>query len=172
MVSDAKAKIKAYMQHEKGLFNKIFYTDIKMYLCDDLLVKDDRMTMLNSIECRVPFFDKELVEFAATIPASFKINGLGTKYLLRKALVKHSKLPELIIKRKKRGFGVPIQRWFKKDLFDYCNEMLLYEKRSYLDYDAIKQLIDKHKSGREENHRTLWSLLCLELWCRRYLDEY
>ncbi len=174
-LANASTKIREYMSHERDFFNKVFYTDIKTYLCDDLLVKDDKMTMLNSIECRVPFLDKELVEFAATVPFNLKINGVGkgsTKYLLRRALIKHSKLPGSIIKRKKRGFGVPIQGWFKKELFDYCNEMLLNEKRSFLDYGRIKQLIDKHKSGKEETHRTLWSLLCLELWCRRYLDEY
>lgn len=145
--------------------------DIALYLPDDLLVKVDIATMANSLEARSPFLDHPLMEFAAAIPANLKIRGRATKLLMKRAL--RDLLPEAVLQRPKRGFGVPIDHWLRGELRELARETLLSPQaleRGYLRRDAVQRLLDEHGRGIANWHPQLWNLLMLELWHRTYVD--
>ncbi|WP_337286651.1 asparagine synthase (glutamine-hydrolyzing) [Candidatus Methylomirabilis sp.] len=146
--------------------------DVNTYLPDDLLVKVDITSMANSLEVRAPLLDHPLMEFAAALPPSFKIQGVDKKYLLKRAMV--DLLPAEILNRSKQGFIVPIDRWFRHDLQEMAYDTLLSSRslrRGYFRPEAVKRLLDEHAGGAHDRHRQLWSLLMLELWHRCFIDQ-
>ena len=158
--------------HTKEFLNKTLYVDLKTYVPDDLLVKEDRMTMAVGLEGRVPFLDHELIEFAATIPSNLKLKGFTTKYILKKSLA--NLLPKNIINRRKHGFAVPIGEWLKKDLKDFSRQILLESRtrqRGYFNHKYVEELLRRHQSGKQDFSQHLWSLLILELWHRVFIDS-
>src|SRR5262249_7067469 len=115
--------------HECGLtkdLERILYLSMKLYLQDDILVKVDRASMANSLEVRCPFLDQKVVEFAGGLPTLYKLNGLTTKYLLKK--IAAGLLPQNIIQRKKKGFGVPVSRWLSAELKEVMTRYLSAER--------------------------------------------
>jgi asparagine synthase (glutamine-hydrolysing) len=162
----------------KGLFarsrdwdplSRMLYFDTKTWLVDDLLIKADRMSMATSIELRVPFLDHRLVEYAATLPSRYKMNGRDPKFILKQVV--KDRLPENIIRRKKMGFPTPLEIMLKGELYDYCRDRLLSRKavqRGYFCPSAVEQLLENHRSGREKNQREIWQLLVLEEWCQQF----
>lgn len=143
-------------------------TDLLIYLPEDMLVKVDRMSMAGSLEVRVPILDHTLVEFALSLPFSFKMKGLETKYILRRAL--QPWLPASILQRRKRGFNPPLEFWLQKGLVEYAREqemMATVAACGYFNPDYIQLLIDAHVSGRRNYARQLWSILVFALWWRR-----
>jgi asparagine synthase (glutamine-hydrolysing) len=149
--------------------SRMLYFDIKTWLVDDLLIKADRMSMAASIELRVPFLDHRLVEFAASMPSRYKINGRTTKYLLKHAM--RGKLPDEIIDRKKMGFPTPLEIMFRKDLYDYAVDTLLGTTARIIQYfrrDRIQKALEDHRTGRKDNHRLIWQLVVLEEWHRKF----
>ncbi len=150
---------------------KMSYADIKSWLPDDLLVKADKMTMAASLELRVPLLDHKLVEYTSLLPDEFKLNGGQGKYLLKKMMEKH--IPHEIIYRKKQGFPVPIANWFRSSLYDQTREILLDDsslRRNYFKPSYIENILTRHKNGKEDLSRRIFSLLNLELWHRKYID--
>lgn len=150
---------------------KMTYVDIKTWLPDDLLVKADKMTMAASLELRVPFLDHKLLEFSTALPDQYRLNQNEGKYLLKKFAEKL--LPEEIIYRKKKGFPVPIASWFRGKLYDRTREILLDElslSRGYFHSEYIENLLARHKSGKEDLSRRIFTLLNIELWHRKYID--
>ena len=150
---------------------KMSYVDFKSWLPDDLLVKADKMTMAASLELRVPFLDHKIVEYAANLPDQFRLNGNQGKYLLKKFA--ENIIPNEIIYRKKKGFPVPIAQWFKGELYDKTREILLDEKslnRGYFNKGYIENILNRHKNGKEDLSRRIFSLLNLELWHCKYID--
>lgn len=151
--------------------NRNIHVDIKTVLPDDYLTKVDRMSMLNSLEVRVPFLDHKLLEFGTAMPGKYKLNGLTSKYLLKKMM--KNRLPNNIITGKKKGFSVPLSKWFKQDfsvLIDkYLSEEVI-KKRGYFNYDTIAMLSNDHIRRRKDNSKYLWTLICLEIWHRKYMD--
>jgi len=146
------------------------YCDLNTYLPVDILTKVDRMTMAHSIEARPPLLDHRLVEFAATIPARFRLRDGTTKYLLKQAM--RGLLPDSIIDRPKHGFAVPLARWFRGELAGFARDLLTSEKcrnRGLFNTAYVERLIGLHEGGRDIDLQ-LWTLLSLELWCRRILD--
>lgn len=146
--------------------------DVNTYLPDDLLAKVDITSMANSLEVRAPLLDHPLMEFAATLPPSLKIQGLDKKYLLKRAMA--DLLPAEILNRPKQGFIVPIDRWFRHDLQEMAYDTLLDSRslgRGYFRPGAVKRLLDEHVGGVQNRHRQLWSLLMLELWHRCFIDQ-
>jgi asparagine synthase (glutamine-hydrolysing) len=143
--------------------------DIEGWLADDLLVKVDRMTMLCSLEARVPYLDHRLVEFALSVPAHRKVN-LWTgarKILLREAA--RDLLPPDIVNRPKHGFTPPVDAWFRAGVGRFAREALLSNDariRDHVDVRAVRRLFDDHAAGRDRGHK-LWSLLVFELWSRQ-----
>jgi asparagine synthase (glutamine-hydrolysing) len=154
------------------LLEKLLYVDIHSYLPEDLLVKMDIATMANSLEARVPFLDHKLMEFVAGIPSRLKLKGSTTKFVLKRAF--QDLLPEPILKRKKMGFGVPVSRWFRKELKAYVYETLLSRQaldRGYFRQEKIKRLLDEHCGLRYDHSAKIWALLFLEMWFRVFIDK-
>jgi asparagine synthase (glutamine-hydrolysing) len=128
--------------------------------------------MAHSLEARSPMVDHEFMEFAASIPSRLKLNGGTKKYIFKKA-VRHL-LPDAVIDRQKMGFGVPIDRWFRQELREMAYDTLLCRRaveRNLFRVEVVRRLLDEHVSGRSEWHPHLWSLLMLELWFERFIDE-
>ena len=147
------------------------YMDTKGYLPNDILTKVDRMSMANSIEARVPLLDHKFVEFAATIPPEMKLKGKTTKYIFKKAM--EGILPNEILYRPKRGFAIPLGRWFQGQLGLYVRDLLLSRKsleRGLFRKSYIERLIEMNDRGRSLDLQ-LWTLITFELWCRRFIDE-
>lgn len=169
----ANEYFKKYNKQNKDFINSILYSEIKLLLEGNNLVKPDRMGMAESIEARVPFLDHNFVEFAASIPSEYKLKNKTTKYILKKAMENY--LPWDIIYRDKQMFTVPIGEWFKKDLKDLVYNVLLdsrTEKRGYFNSNYIKQLIDEHMTEKKDRTRELRNLLILEIWHRMYIDNF
>ena len=153
------------------IVDRALMADTNLYLPYDLLVKVDIASMANSLEARAPFLDHHLMEFAASLPADYKVRGLVKKYILKKAIGKI--IPRENIYRRKMGFGVPIGRWFRMEMKDYLRENLLSEKslsRGYFKPEVIRGIVDQHIEGRADWAYKLWALLMLELWHKRFVD--
>jgi asparagine synthase (glutamine-hydrolysing) len=146
------------------------YCDLNTYLPLDILTKVDRMAMAHSLEARPPLLDHKLVEFAATIPSRFRIRDGSTKYLFKQAM--RGLLPDDIIDRPKHGFAIPLARWFRGELAGFARELLCSDRsrqRGLFRTDQLDRLIRLHEHGRDIDLH-LWTLVSLELWCRRVLD--
>ncbi|MBI4475299.1 MAG: 7-cyano-7-deazaguanine synthase, partial [Acidobacteria bacterium] len=159
------------MQKEKSHWlSSLQYMDLKSYLPNDILTKVDRMSMAHSIEARVPLLDHKLVEFAATIPANLKLKGGATKYIFKRAL--QGILPDGILYRPKRGFAIPLSRWFRGELSSFARELLLSttsQQRGIFNKSYIERLLVLNDRGRDMDLQ-LWTLITFELWCRRFMD--
>lgn len=143
--------------------------DLVTYLPCDLMTKVDIASMAHSLECRQPFLDHRLVEFAIHLPVMHKFQRGSGKRLLRKAFA--DLLPEAIWNRKKMGFGVPLDHWFRKDLREFTRDTLLSDETlsgTILRRDAVRQMIEEHESGSADHSYRLWSVLMLELWLREW----
>jgi asparagine synthase (glutamine-hydrolysing) len=144
--------------------------DLNAYLPQDILTKVDRMTMAHSVEARPPLLDHRLVEFAATIPARFRLQNGTTKYLFKQAM--RGVLPDHVIDRKKQGFAVPLAQWLRKDLKTFARDVLLSPRaatRGIFNLRQVERMLELHNRGRDLDLQ-LWTILSLELWCRRFLD--
>ncbi len=144
--------------------------DLEGYLPLDVLTKVDRMSMANSLEARVPLLDHKFVELAATIPAELRLRDGETKYIFKKAM--RGILPDEILYRKKQGFGVPLETWFRTHLGDMVKDLLLSDSSRSADFvnpDYIERIMAFHNRGRPMDWQ-LWTLISFELWCRRFLD--
>jgi asparagine synthase (glutamine-hydrolysing) len=144
--------------------------DLKHYLPLDILTKVDRMSMAHSIEARVPLLDHRLVEFAATIPPEMRMRGEETKYIFKRAM--RGILPDAIIDRPKRGFAIPLGRWFRGKLEGFANDLLLSSAcrhRGILNPGYLRELLAQHQRGRDLDLH-LWTAISFELWCRNFLD--
>ena len=159
--------------HESKLvkdFERILYLSLKLYLQDDILVKVDRASMANSLEVRVPYLDHTFVEYAAKLPSLYKLRGFTTKYILKQAT--KDLLPKEIVQRKKKGFGIPLSKWFNGELktllLGYLHEDRI-KKAGIFHYPYIKHLLDEHFSQKCDHRKQLWTLLVFEMWREEYL---
>ncbi len=152
--------------------DQTLYADITTYLPDDLLVKVDIATMAVSLEGRSPFLDHEMLELTAKMPFDLKLKGMNQKkYILKEAL--RGILPDEVMFRKKMGFGVPIEQWFRGDLDGYIRNILLSDRsasRGLFRRPEIAAIIQAHQSTSVNYATQLWALLTLELWFREYFD--
>ena len=151
--------------------NKSLYVDLKSYLCDNCLVKIDRMSMAVSLESRVPLLDKELVELAFRIPENYKVANGKTKVLLKKIAARH--VPHECVYRPKEGFSIPIKNWLKTRLRPLMEELLNYkniEQEGLFQPASIKKLKHEHLSGVNNHSHILWSLMVFQDWRRRWLE--
>ncbi|MGE0486799.1 MAG: XrtA/PEP-CTERM system amidotransferase [Gammaproteobacteria bacterium] len=147
---------------------RILYVDFKTYLVDDILTKVDRASMANSLEVRVPVLDHRFVEWASAVPDRLKMQGEGEgKYILKRAL--ESRLPHDILYRRKRGFAVPLPRWFQGPLAGRVQDMLRSEVLNdcgYLSPDWLRQLARRLERGWFPCSPQLWSLMMFESFLR------
>jgi len=145
--------------------SRLLAANFHSYLHDDLLVKADRMTMANSLEGRAPFLDRALVEYVAGLPDDFKLHGQTTKAILREAF--DDLVPEPVKRGGKKGFGVPLDAWFRAELGDYVRDILLSPSarlRAYLSQDYLRRLLADHAAGRANHGHRLWTVLTFERW--------
>jgi len=136
------------------------------------LTYSDRASMATSVEVRVPFIDKKVVEYGMNIPGNLKFKKGESKYILKKAAEKT--LPYEIIYRPKASFGAPIRSWISNDLKYLVDDLLSQqnvEKRNIFNYDEIKKMINDDRNGIRDNAYRIYQLLTLELWFREFVDK-
>ena len=150
---------------------RILYLSMKLYLQDNNLVTVDRASMANGLEVRSPLLDRDVVDFVCRLPMEYKLNGLKTKYILKK--VAEELLPRNIVYRKKKGFGVPLAQWLTGDLkefmLDYLGQARL-ERQGLFHYPYVKLLIDEQLNKNKDNRELLWTLLVFQTWYERYIE--
>lgn len=170
-VENPYASALGYWQSYSGdLVHKMLYTDIKTYL-QELLMKQDQMSMAASVESRVPFLDHRLVEFTAGIPHSSLIRGLTGKHVLKDAIA--DLLPANIIHRKKMGFPTPWSHWLAGAQLDGIEQLVLEPRslqRGLFQARALEQIFDEHRRGFRDRATQVWRLMNLELWHRVFID--
>ncbi len=162
----------ASLPRETHRLERMLALEQRFFLGDHNLVYTDKMSMAVGVETRVPFLDLDLVEFAARIPAKFKQSGTEGKWVLKKAMEPY--LPHEVIYRPKTGFGVPLRRWMRVELRDLLSDVLsdaCVRRRGLFDPAGVQRLIQANDKGALDASYTLLSLICVELWCRRFLDR-
>ena len=174
--SDADAALRervALLDGAPGdLVRRMLYLDTMTYLPLDILTKVDRMTMAHSLEARPPLLDHTLVERVFAMRSSLKLAPDGTQKSIFKRSVADL-LPPEILTRQKRGFGVPIVEWFRGPLKAPMQEILgdrRFIERGWLDEGTVRAIVAEHLDGRRDHALSIWSLMTLELWARRFLD--
>jgi asparagine synthase (glutamine-hydrolysing) len=146
--------------------------DMTTYLPCDLMTKVDMASMAHGLECRQPLLDYRVVELAAQMPLALKVRGRCSKWILKHAF--GELLPPEIVRRRKMGFGVPLEEWFRTELHDFARDVLLAPmslSRGYFRPEIIRQYLDDHQSGKFNHAHRLWALVILELWCQEWLDR-
>ncbi|WP_163834599.1 XrtA/PEP-CTERM system amidotransferase [Spartinivicinus ruber] len=154
------------------MLSLIQYLDMKTYLVGDILTKVDRASMAHSLEVRVPLLDHKLIEWSSRLPSSVKLKGQEGKYILKKSLEPY--LSDNILYRDKKGFAVPLTKWFRGPLKDKLKNALLSERMldsGYFDADYLTRLVSQHQSGLRDHSAALWSLLMFEAFLRQVVDE-
>jgi asparagine synthase (glutamine-hydrolysing) len=151
-----------------SFLDRTLATDLGSYLPGDLLVKADRMAMAHGLEGRSPLLDHKLAEWAARLPARFKVRGRNGKYLLRSTFAEL--LPPEVTAQGKQGFGIPVGKWLREGLAGWCRELLLHGLAAERLFKpaAISRLLSEHAGGSIDHGKRLWALAALELWLRRY----
>ena len=152
--------------------NRILYNDMKLYLEGDILFKVDRASMAASLEVRVPFLNRRVVDFAAALPLELKLRRFTGKYLLRRAM--DGLLPEAILKRSKQGFAMPVAHWLNSELRDLVHDMLAPERirrQGLFDSEYVSSLLREHSSQQRDNRKLLWTLLVFQLWYARHVES-
>jgi asparagine synthase (glutamine-hydrolysing) len=158
---------------QEPFFNQLLYVYCKTYLQDDILVKVDRASMFNSLEVRAPFLDTRVVDFINSLPKSYKIEGNNVKRLLKEVM--RNKIPDSIIDRPKKGFGIPVSLWLRNELRELCEDLLSpgqIQKDNLFNYAYIETLKQEHLSGRKNHRKLLWNLIIFQLWKRHHFDSY
>jgi asparagine synthase (glutamine-hydrolysing) len=169
------AQALAHLQHEvRGLdpVSQMLYIDTRASLPDDLLMVNDKMSMANSIESRVPYLDTRLVEFVESLPLACKLRLATGKYLHKQALARW--LPREVVHRKKKGFDNPVQQWLRRSLAARVDSLLFSADsavRHYFDIDYIRRLVQQHQAGRENHMRHIYLLISFEMWHRRFIGR-
>ncbi len=150
-----------------SVIDQLLYWDSKVYLPDDLLTKVDCMSMMHSLEVRVPLLDHKVVELACSIPNSLKFKQHTTKYILKRAM--KDLLPAQILKQRKQGFSIPLQTWFSRELYPLAKSFLTGSDsmaRRYFNPRYLQWLLEEHRAGRQRFGSQLYALLSLEIWLR------
>jgi len=145
--------------------------DAETYLPEDVLTKVDRMSMAHSIESRVPLLDNKVIDFASSLPSTFKIRNERRKHVLKE--VAATLLPAAILARPKQGFGVPLGVWFQGNLRELFADTLLSARslqRGYFRPAFVKRLVKEHAAGKRDHTLRLWQLVIFERWHRQYMD--
>jgi asparagine synthase (glutamine-hydrolysing) len=160
-----------YWNHLQGAdhVSRMLYTDLKTYLPGDILVKVDRTSMAHSLEIRAPLLDHSIIEYAASLPSRWKIEGQQKKVILRKAF--STLLPEDFLARRKQGFTVPLSSWFRGELKPLAEQFLLNNRDldHFFRADTIKRLWQQHQDRKADHATLLWALLSFALWQKEYL---
>lgn len=156
----------------KNEIEQMQYLDINYYMAEDILTKVDRAAMAVSLETRAPFLDPRVGQFAASIPVEYKLKGSKGKYILKQAV--KDLLPQTILDRPKKGFGIPIAEWLKGRLNPLLHDMLgpaRLKDQGLFNSDYVQKLISQHETGVASHHKELWTLLVFQLWLENFMDR-
>ncbi len=157
---------------ERDPLNRMLYLETRHFLADHNLNYTDRMGMAVGVEVRVPLLDLELVEFAARVPPAMKQKGAVGKAIFKRAM--EPELPRDVIYRPKTGFGAPLPAWLRNELRPMVEDTLSRESlasRGLFDPAAVRRLLELDRAGRVEGTYTIFALMCMELWCRLFVDD-
>ncbi len=155
--------------YDTDLLSSVLSFDQQIYLPDDLLMKEDRATMANSLEGRLPFLDYRLVELANSLPANVKIRHGETKWILKKAF--EDILPANILYRKKQGFGLPVKHYFRNELKDFVRERIFdFSKFNYFDKNELMKLWNLHQSEKFDYSPLFWNILMFNCWYEKWIS--
>jgi asparagine synthase (glutamine-hydrolysing) len=179
--TEFKKEIELAAEEETELFTRYFEeaesenpldrwmeVDQRMYLADDILAKVDIASMAVSLECRAPFLDHHLAEFANKISSTVKLKGGKTKYLLK--LLAEKQLPAGISGRSKKGFSMPMNEWLRGDLKDWAYGQIFDNKATWLPYlneEAVKNFWSEHQKEKFDHSGRLWQIISLNLSLRK-----
>ena len=148
---------------------RMLYLDLKGYLGEGVLTKVDRASMACSLEVRVPLLDHRVVELATSLPMHLKLRRVTTKYVLKRALA--GVLPRDILERPKKGFGIPLGRWFRGELAPMLRDVCapdVIRRAGLFRPEAVGRLLAEHAEGRHDHRKKLYTLLAFQLWASRY----
>ena len=144
----------------------------RFFLTDHNLIYTDKMSMAVGVEVRVPYLDNDLAQLANSLPSEFKQRGKEGKWVLKKAMEPY--LPRQVIYRPKTGFGAPLRRWLRHELKELVSDSLSADtlrRRGLFDPKAVAELVADDRAGRVDAAYTILGLVCIEIWCRKFLDE-
>jgi asparagine synthase (glutamine-hydrolysing) len=170
-IAPADEAVRRFLKpNSEPYLQQLLRMDLATWLPDDLLVKVDRMTMAHAVEARVPYLDHRVVEQVMHMPPSWKLGGFESKRILRR--VAADLLPKEIVQRRKTGFAVPVGQWAAHEMKGMVQELLgpdSVRRRGLFEPAAVARLLKHRRYGMFER-RQLWTLICLEMWCREFLD--
>jgi asparagine synthase (glutamine-hydrolysing) len=155
----------------KEPLNQILFNDLKTYLEGDILYKVDRASMAASLEVRVPFLNREVVQFTNDLPLNLKLHNLTGKFLLKKTM--QERLPKEITQRPKKGFNMPVAYWLSRDLKEVMLDLLsepFIKRQDLFASSYIHQLTHEHFEHRKDNRKLLWTLLMFQIWYSTYIE--
>ena len=167
---DAKVITKPFYDRVAGKdsVTKMQYLDLNMWMTGDILLKADKMSMANSLELRVPFLDRYIMALAERIPKKYRVTKENTKFAMRKAAL--AACPPITANKKKLGFPVPIRVWLKQD--EYYNKVrAAFESdraKQFFNTDKLVELLDKHREGKYDNSRKIWTVYTFLVWHKVY----
>ncbi len=153
---------------EANNLDRQLYTDLKVVIEGCMLPKVDRACMKTSLEARVPFLDSSVVEFSQRLPSSFKIDQRNKKVILKEAF--KDLLPEKVFNFSKRGFGLPVDRWFRGELKEELRELInkkALEKQGIFNHELLNRLFEEHVSKKEDHRFKLWTIFVFQKWYKK-----
>jgi asparagine synthase (glutamine-hydrolysing) len=151
---------------------RMLHADSQAWLADNLLERGDRMSMAASLELRPPFLDRAMVELAFTLPSRVKVRKHETKWVVKQVAQRY--LPEEIVYRRKVGFQVPLDAWFRGGLEEMAWDLLTASQSfvsQVMDRDAVRSLLDRHRRRQSNEDVRIWTLLCLEVWHQVFFQD-
>jgi len=153
---------------EGDAINREIYLDMRFMMTDSVLMKVDRMSMASSLEIRVPLLDHVLVEYMASLPGSWKLKKLTTKYIFRAAL--EGLLPDKVVNRGKQGYSLPVKHLLRGELKPFMIELLNDSKliKENMDGSYVNQLIEEHCAMKQNHNHVLWALINVAIWHNRF----
>lgn len=180
ILSDKYKSNLTYQEITKPYFDKVAneddltkmqYLDMYFWLPNDILLKADKMSMANSLELRVPILDKEVFALAKTIPTKYKLSHNTTKYILRKAASK--RIPEEWYKRRKKGFPVPIIKWFREEKYYNIVKEIFEEDftKEFFDQKLLIKMLDEHYTSKKNHCRKLWTVFVYLVWYKTFFID-
>ncbi len=161
-------RLQNHIKTIKHPLNQMQMLDIQTWLPENMLTKNDRMTMAASIEARVPFLDHKLVEFGLKLPPDMRMHNRQSKWIIRQIM--QNKLPQTHVQRRKTGWPMPLDDWFRNDMKQLAADTLLGEtckQRGIFQPAAMRSMLEQHWAGKAHNGRQLFMALCMEMWLRQ-----
>lgn len=164
---------KPYYNEAKNLdpVTKMQYLDLNMWLVGDILLKADRMSMAHSLELRVPFLDRKIMDLAQTIPLRYRVNEQNTKFAMRQAALR--RMPKEVADKKKLGFPVPTRVWLKEEPYYSIVKEAFQSKtaKKYFHTEKLVRLLDKHRQGKKDNSRKIWTIYTFLVWHKQFFEN-